>query len=216
MAIEFNPMRSLIFVHCAKEKYRHKLMHWQYYHHVQESIAQFGPYVSQYNYHGDVGRSSGRDGVEGTIPFVWAFVPMWWEEEFKGAGRTLEDGCNYRWLFTIKYPKGVPQEEGDRWFFEDMIPAFAEMPHTTKIVTSKIKQEINGCPFHRLVEMWFDDNEVWHDAVMNEAQKIRKPEWASVEQFPYLKPQTEIVGEFLSDRPADMHYSQFRGYIPMR
>lgn len=280
--IEFNPMRSIIFVHCAKEKFRHKLQHWQYYHHVQESMAQFGPYVSKYTYYwalpvpedgerfgtrnyniaehywmvnpmdtklkikaiseyfppealiwqgqlpdtqeshnmgmfqGDAGRSSGRDGVEGTIPFVWTFVPMWWEEDFKGANRTLEDGCNYRWLFTIKYPDGVSKEEGDKWFYNEMIPAFQNMKQTTRILTSNVMQEINRCPFQRLVEIWFGDNEEWHDAVMIEAAKIKKPEWASVEHFPYLEPQTEIVGEFFSDMPGDDHYTQFNGYRPMR
>lgn len=280
--IEFNPMRSIIFVHCAKEKYRHKLMHWQYFYHVPESMAQFGPYVSKYTYHwalpvpedgerfgtrnyniaehywlvnpmdqrlkvkaiaeymppealvwqgtlpdkpetlsmgmlgGDEGRSTGLTGDDGTIPFVWTFVPMWWEEEFKGTNRTLADGYNYRWLFTIKYPDGVTKEEGDKWFYEEMIPGFINMSQTTRIMCSNIMQEINACPFHKLVEIWFEDNEDWHDAVTIEAATIKKPAWASVDTFPYLKPQQEIVGEFFGDRPGDEHYTQYGGYKPMR
>lgn len=280
--IQFNPMRSLIFVHCPKEKFRHKLIHWMYFHHVQESMAQFGPYVSKYTYHwalpipeegerfgtrnfnlaehywlvnpmdsrlkvkaiaeymppealvwqgtlpdkeetlkmgmlkGDEGRSTGRDAEDGTIPFVWAFVPMWWEEDFKGSGRTLADGYNYRWLFVIKYPEGVSKEDGDKWFYNDMIPVFQAMKQTTRILSSSVIQEVNDCPYQRMVEIWFDDNEGWHDAVMKEAATIKKPSWASIDYFPYLKPQTEIVGEFLSDRPGDDHYSQYGGFRPMR
>lgn len=48
---EFNLMRSLIHVNCAREQYRVKLSHWLYYHHVPESISQFGPYVSKYAFY---------------------------------------------------------------------------------------------------------------------------------------------------------------------
>lgn len=48
---EFNLTRSVIYVNCAKEQYRVKLNHWLYYHHIPESISQFGPYVSKYAFY---------------------------------------------------------------------------------------------------------------------------------------------------------------------
>ena len=30
MSFEFRPMRSLIFVDCVREEYRHRLQHWLY------------------------------------------------------------------------------------------------------------------------------------------------------------------------------------------
>jgi len=282
MTIAFEPMRSLIYVHCAKEKYRHKLQHWLYFHHIPESMAQFEPYVSKYAYYwvlpvpedgarfgtrnhnitehywlvnpmnpqlkvkalceymppaafvwqghlpdtpealqgemlqGDDARSTGREGIAGTIPFVWVFVPMWWEEEFKGKMRTLQDGCNYRWQFVIKYPEGVSKEEGDKWLFTEVIPAFQNMPQVNRILTSSIMQHVNQTPYQRLLEIWFDGPDEWHEAVTVETAKIKKPVWASEPCFPYLKPQTEIVSMFVSDMPGDEHYAQYRGYIPMR
>lgn len=97
-----------------------------------------------------------------------------------------------------------------------MIPAFKAMKQTTRILSSSIIQEVNDCLYQRMVEIWFDDNEGWYDAVMKEATAIKKPSWASVDYFPYLKPKTEIVGEFLSERPGDDHYSQCGGFTPMR
>ncbi len=282
MSIAFEPMRSLIYVHCAKEKFRHRLQHWQYFYHVPESIAQFGPYVSRYTYYwalpippdgerfgtrnyniaehywlvnpmspelkikaiaeyfppealvwqgqlpdttealsgtmfkGDEARSSGKEGLDGTIPFVWVFVPMWWEEDIKGRERTLMDGCNYRWQFVIRYPDGVSREQGDQWLYDEMLPAFQNMKQVKRILTSRILQSVNMTPYQRVVEMWFDGPDEWHEAVTMESQKIKKPSWASTDVFPFIKPQTEIVSMLLSDMPGDDHYSQYRGYIPMR
>ena len=46
------------------------------------------------NMDGDAHRASGGDN--GCPPFVFAHVPMNWEESYKGEGRTLDDGPNYR------------------------------------------------------------------------------------------------------------------------
>ena len=62
------------------------------------------------NLDGDVGRSIGGDN--GCPPFVFAHVPISWEEDFKGKGRMVCDGPNYRWQFVIQYPDGVSEEEG--------------------------------------------------------------------------------------------------------
>ena len=50
MAIEFKPMRSMIFTDLAKEQYRHKLLKWHMLH-VEDSIAQFEPYVMKYAFY---------------------------------------------------------------------------------------------------------------------------------------------------------------------
>ena len=57
---------------------------------------------------GDEARSSGRC-AEGH-PFIFAFIPICFEDDLKGAGRTIEDGPNYRWQFMLSYPDGVSQE----------------------------------------------------------------------------------------------------------
>ncbi|AWI06622.1 hypothetical protein [Clostridium drakei] len=286
MSIQFQPMRSLIYVDVVKEDYRHMLKHWLYYHHVPESMAQFGPYVSKYAFYpalptppdgerfgthrmqltehywlvnpltlefknkamteyfpidvlkwqgsvpddnevailegketekmksGDAARSTGGDN--GMPPFIWAFVPISWEEDLKGEGRTMEDGPNYRWQFVMKYPDGVSMEEGDKWFYEEVIPKFQESPDVTRMLTSKILQSINNCPYQKVVEIWFNCPSGWHRTAVEKAKEIKKPSWAKYDEFPYLKPKFEISSLFLTDIAESDNYTQYRGFIPMR
>jgi hypothetical protein len=279
MTVQYQPMRSLIYVDVVKEDYRHKLRHWLHRYHIADSISQFGPYVTKYafypalptpvegerfgtvrmqltehywminpfqddlkvktiteympmdtlkwqgmipdtneqlseNMNGDAHRSSGGDN--NTPPFIFAFVPVWWEEEFKGKERTVEDGPNYRWQFVLRYPDGVPAEEGDDWFYKKVIPLFSDMPEVTRILTSRIKRDVNGCPYHRLAEMWFDSPSDWYRAAVEKAVSIEKPDWANREKFPYLKPRFEISSIFVTDIAEIDNMTQFRGYYTMR
>lgn len=278
MAIEFNPMRSFIYVDVVREEYRHKLHHWLYYHHIPESIGQFEPYCTKYTFFdalptppegerfgtirmqltehhwlvnimdaqlkvksfqeytplemlkwqgmipedmddgfitGDMGRST--KGNEGCPPFVFAFCPMWWEEDIKGSKRMLNDGPNYRWNFALKYPKGVDPEEGDKWLFEEVFPYYVQSENCNRILTSKVIQDVNNCHMHRVVEMWFTGPTAWHNLSVVNAEKIKKPSWAKEgDLFPYLKTNFEIRGAFVLDYPTMDVYSNYKGYIPRR
>ena len=48
MPVEYQPMRSLIYVDAVKEDYRHKLKRWLYRYHIADGIFQFGPYLTKY------------------------------------------------------------------------------------------------------------------------------------------------------------------------
>lgn len=71
--------------------------------------------ADEMNFEGDDARATKGNENLGTVPFIFAFIPVWWEEDFKGEGRTVEDGPNYRWQFMVRYPDGVSMEEGDKW-----------------------------------------------------------------------------------------------------
>lgn len=278
MKLEFNPMRSLIYVDVVKEDYRVKLENYLYRYHIPDSISQFGPYVSKYTFYqalptppegerfgthrmqltehywlinpmtdglknkalieyfpsevlkwqgnipddesasvlmeGDDARATGKE--KGGAPFIFAFVPIGWEEDLKGKGRTIEDGPNYRWQFVIKYPDGISMEEGDKWFYGEVIPKFKAMPEVHRILTSKIIQKVNNCPFQRVVEMWFDGPSAWYKCAVENAKDIAKPSWTEYDKFPYLKPKFEIGSIFLSDIARSDNYSAYGGYITMR
>lgn len=166
------------------------------------------------NIEGDDARATGGDN--GMPPFIFAFVPICWEEDFKGSKRTVEDGPNYRWQFVMKYPEGVSMEEGDKWFYEEVVPKFQAMPEVLRMLSSKIIQEVNGCPYQRVVEMWFDCPSEWYKAAVVKAKDIKKPSWAKYDQFPYLKPRFEISSIFLTDIAESDNYTQYHGYITMR
>ncbi len=168
------------------------------------------------NFEGDDARSTKGNEALGTVPFVFAFVPVWWEDDFKGEGRTVEDGPNYRWQFMVRYPEGVSREEGDKWLKEEFIPAFTDCEEVTRCLSSRIMKEVNNCDFDRLVEMWFPCQTAWVNAVEKASKKCKKPEWAETSDFPYLKKSYGFTGIFLSDIARSDNMTQYHGYITMR
>jgi hypothetical protein len=152
-----------------------------------------------------------RDGYH---PTVFAFAPLFWEDDFKGSNRTVEDGPNYRWLFMLHYPDGISQEEGDKWFKETFAPALAKLPEVNRLISSRILNSPKTSPFNRVAEAWFDDSKQFEKA-MSEI-KVEKPAWAKYDTFPYFEPYKDFVGEFLLDYPESNHIEQFRGYVTTR
>ena len=273
---DYRPMRSIIFVDCVREEYRHRLQHWLYAVHIPDSISKFGPYVSKYafynalpvppegerfgtrrfqmtehywltnemapemsacamaermpvevlrwqgmipddgaklseeNMDADEHRSSGGGEMP---PFVFAHVPINWQYDYKGKGRTIADGPNYRWQFVVNFPD---PEAGEKWFNEVMVPYFQNRPEVNRFLSSKIYPDVVGCKFQRLVEMWFDGPEEWHAAAVEGTKSMEKPEWAQQEKFPFLKSNYNIVGMFLTDMATSDNLTQYRGYITMR
>ena len=279
MPFEYRPMRSVIYVDCVREEYRHRLQHWLYSVHVPDSIAKFAPYCNKYafynalpvppggerfgtrrmqmtehywmvneitpemhvnaftermppivlrwqgmlpdvdltpeqmaNMDGDAHRSSGG-GDTGMPPFVFAHVPINWQDDYKGAGRTIDDGPNYRWQFVVQWPD---EEAGEKWFNEVFVPYFQGRPEVNRFLSSKIYPDVVGCKFHRLVELWFDGPEEWYAAAVEGTKDMDKPAWAQQEKFPFLKSNFNIVGMFLSDMASSDNLTQYRGYITMR
>ena len=51
MPLEYRPMRSVIYVDCVREEYRHRLQHWLYAVHVPDSISKFTPYCTKYAFY---------------------------------------------------------------------------------------------------------------------------------------------------------------------
>lgn len=165
---------------------------------------------------GDAGRAAGGGEFP---PFVFAFLPINWEEDFKGSERTTEDTPNYRWQFLIQYPDGVPKEDGEKWFYGQVVPFFSGNPFVNRFVSSKVIMN-HGAPdanYDRCCEIWFDGEEEWYRCCVEMADRqIAKPAWAQQDRFPYLKADHNIVSIFTGDIPALDAFSQYRGYITMR
>ncbi|MCU6763245.1 Uncharacterised protein [uncultured Roseburia sp.] len=200
---QVNPMDVSMAVNVFTETFPTEVLIWQ---------GNMPENAIALNYEGDEARSA---KVENCNPFVFAFLPISWEEDLKGAGRTMADGPNYRWNFALHYPDGVSVETGDQWFYEKFVPAFLEIPEATRMVTSKIIKEINDCPMDRVVEIWFEGPDQW-SAAMEKAKSIEPPEWAQEETFPYLKPYQNIMGVFVADNISSDNLNNHRGYITMR
>jgi hypothetical protein len=183
----------------------------------QGNIPDVDPGSLPENVDGDRAREADCSAADDTTsPFIFAFVPVWWEDDLKGAGRTVEDGPNYRWMTLIKYPDNISVDEGDEWFFGEFAPAFVNHTSTTRFLTSRVLREENNCPFHRLFEIWFDGPEEWNAAVRAAATKVKKPEWSTKDVWPYFNRFSEIASMFLSDIAESDNLAQYRGYITMR
>jgi hypothetical protein len=183
----------------------------------QGNIPDIDPLSHPNNLNGDRARGTDCSSADdATSPFIFAFVTVWWDEDIKGLGRTVEDGPNYRWLCLIGYPDGVSEDDGEEWFRESFLPPYEKHPAVTRILASKVLRDLNHMPFHRLVEIWFDGPEEW-TAVVEEARKqTPKPTFAQTDIYPYLQKYTNIASLFLSDIAEINALSQYRGYITMR
>lgn len=153
---------------------------------------------------------------DGYHPIVFAFLPLFWEKDYKGSQRTIEDGPNFRWLITFRYPDGVSGEEGDDWFLNKLCPQLAELPEVNRLITSKILDEPRVSPFYRAAEIWFDNSKKWHKAIVENVDKFTKPAWAKYNKGFYIEPYKDFTGVFLLDRPESDHLATFRGYITTR
>lgn len=165
---------------------------------------------------GDLRPSSWEGSRDGYHPTVFAFAPVFWEDDFKGSDRTIEDGPNYRWLVIFKYPDGVSREEGDAWFRESFVPQAVSQPEVTRFLSSRVLDAPKTGPFQRIAELWFQDSRHWETAVGELKNKVARPGWAQWDRFPYLEPYRDFVSEFLLDTPESNHLEQYRGYITTR
>lgn len=202
-----NPFCEQVTTHAFTERFPVSLV---------ESQGSLQEGEAEGNLDGDAARKTGGDN--GLPPFVFAFLPVWWEEDLKGKGRTLSDGPNYRWQMVLKYPDGVSAEEGDRWFYTSFISYFQKHTCCNRILTSKIL-DVNEPWFYRAVELWFDGPKEWYQAAVTDACQMMPPAWidqCAQKVFPYLKPRFEISGIFLMDRPTSDNLTQYQGYTVMR
>ncbi|MCF8094936.1 MAG: hypothetical protein K9J79_06195 [Desulfobacteraceae bacterium] len=157
-----------------------------------------------------------RGSRDGYHPIVFCFLPLFWENDFKGSERTIEDGPNFRWLTVFKYPEGVSREEGDDWFINQLAPQLVELPQLNRFMSSAVLEDPATSPFVRVAELWFDNSRQWYKAIVENKEKFTKPPWAKWDQFPYLEPYKDFTGIFLLDRPESDHLTQYRGYITTR
>jgi hypothetical protein len=183
----------------------------------QGNIPDEDPSCRGQNMEGESARATNAVEKDDTLsPFIFAFVPVWWDEDLKGRGRTAEDGPNYRWMILIKYPEDVTEEAGEKWFHDEFLKPYLEDHLVTRILSSKVLQEQNNCPYHRCVEIWFEGPDEWERVVSHAAKITRKPAWTETAEYPYLRKYTGISCLFLGDTAESNNLTQYRGYYTMR
>lgn len=165
---------------------------------------------------GDAGNAARQTNNAEGNPFIFAFLPMWWEKDIKGKGRTISDGPNYRFNMAVGFPEGVDKAEGEKWLFEEVVPVLEAAPECTRVLASAVKKDINGCVMDWVLEIWFECESAWQKVMVEDMKAVRKPEWAMTDTFPYLKPRHNVISCAVGDYTAFNNLTNYRGYITMR
>jgi hypothetical protein len=180
----------------------------------------YGSALGEYwppHYNEAVGLRSGIDQSleEWRFPApAFIFVPTRATEDFKGAGLSLADGNNLRWIVIIKYPEGVSREEGDDWYINVHAKEVAAQPGLKRFFSfHAVEPSSTVGPWVRLSELWYEDHDAWRKAVITSPPKYTKPSWARGDKYPFLVPGIDFVSSFLLERPECDFLREYRGYM---
>lgn len=144
-------------------------------------------------------------------------------EDFLGAGNTFDEHTILRWVTVFRYPDGVPVEEGEDWYLNTHVPEVMKQPglhrffstkayETGKRVLPHMDEDGDGKDFkehedlffkqwHRVSELWYDNNNAWVDSILKNPPAYTKPPWATHDEYPFLIPGSEFISTFLLEKP---------------
>jgi hypothetical protein len=156
----------------------------------------------------------GRERREWKMPApAFIFVPARPTEDFKGAGLSLADGNNLRWLMILRYPEGVSREEGDDWYINTHSKEVCEQSGLKRFFSFHAVEpsSIVG-PWARVSELWYENHDAWRKAVIESPLQYTKPPWSTSGKYPFLRPGIDFVSMFLLERPECDFLREYRGY----
>jgi hypothetical protein len=141
-------------------------------------------------------------------------VPLVHAQDYKGKELTLDDPPMLRWYIAIKYPEGVPVEEGEDWYLKVHAREVMQQPGLTRYFTSPTI-DVSERPrvWHRLAEQWYTGFTDWKESI--EAVKYTKPPWAKYEEYPFLEPYVDFVSTFILEKPTNDNLRDNLAYIPV-
>lgn len=175
---------------------------------------------------------------EGTKMFTTvASAPAEPTEDFLGATLRPTDTAVLRWVQLIKYPKGVSVEEGEAWFLNIHVPEVMKQPGLIRFFSHKTPPDdgkppvpgsekqapykgsqegnaLSGVHWDRINELWYKDNRGWVDSNITNPPEYTKPDWASLDHYPFLMPGIDFASAFLLEYPdCDMLKEFPRSYF---
>ena len=237
-----------------------ELERWYYRDHSPEIIRRYGPWMARfecylpvaapadaqlYGLHNwrmtegwwrELPQAGTEDDLCFTPPHVWArvaaaFVRPQPTEHFLACDwLPLEKAC-IRWLMLIRYPDGVPKDEGEDWFLRVHAPEVAAQPGLARFMSYQALQDIGHVPgrwrpdtappagnikpeWDRVLELWNETFDDWREGVAAATDHCTRPEWATQPQYPFLRHYEELASTFILERPNDDFLRDSRGYVP--
>lgn len=160
-----------------------------------------------------------RDVIDADI----IHIPAEPTEDFLGQDWSYEQHPILRWVIAYRYPVGADKEACDRFFLDVQAKEIMQMPGLIRFFSHKaIEFEGSALPvttsdkleggdqtklanlmrhWDRLSELWFECNDDWVNAVLRNPPKFTKPDWATSDVFPFLKPKEDFIHTFLLESP---------------
>ena len=147
-------------------------------------------------------RQSGWQGSrDGYHPVVFSFAPVFWEDDFKGAGRLTDAGAERPLAVPAQVPGRGVHRRGRRLVQGGVRSRGVRQPEVTRFISSRQLDDPRINPFQRIAEIWFDDSEGWRKAFVEKAGQYTKPPWATWDSAALLRALQGLRGG-LHPRPA--------------
>ncbi|SHJ40941.1 hypothetical protein [Parasporobacterium paucivorans] len=160
--------------------------------------------------------------VSGAIKADIIHIPAEPTEDFLGGSWPFEKHSVLRWVIAYRYPENADKEECDRFFLEVQAEEIKKMTGLIRFFSHKaIEFEGSALPittddnktdgsdklknlmrhWDRLSELWFECNDDWTNALIHNPPSFTKPEWATSDSFPFLKPSDDFISTFILESP---------------
>lgn len=152
----------------------------------------------------------------GAMDAIIVNVPAEPTEDFLGSDACFDDHTILRWLIAFRYPDGVSPAQGDDWYLNVHVPELMQVPGLTRFFSHKAYVQENPLPqaedfvqhdalfykqWHRLTEMWFENNAGWVDGIVGGLPPLTPPSWATRDSFPFMVPGAEFISTFILEKP---------------
>jgi len=134
-----------------------------------------------------------------------ALVPARPTEDFLGKEPTPEEKTILRWYRLVKYPDGVSAKDGEKWYLEIHSREMKEQPGLLRYISHRVLENSPlQTPWHRVEEMWYENLDTWHKAVIDSPPKYTAPPWTK--QEPFMDSVSNLIKykpdiDFLKDNP---------------
>jgi hypothetical protein len=120
-----------------------------------------------------------------------------------------------RWIFLVRYPEGVPVEDGEAWYFDHHAREAKAMIGLRRYRTWALEPATvpgAGRPLEalnrwvRMSELAFDDFAAWEHAIVHNLPSFTPAPWADPEKgIPSYLSETIFVGDEPVDLLAEEH-----------
>jgi hypothetical protein len=176
-----------------------------------------------------------RGNLAFTRPPIWPRVATGFfaaqpTDDFGGGALQPHERPVLRWYCLHRYPDGVNEADGEKWFRETHGPELARSGGPFRVFSTRAHKEPLPLPgewppgdsppagsvlhsWDRLTELWFASFDDWRSWLNAAAAKLTKPDWATAAMFPFVRPGVEFVSSFLLERPTDEFLRDARGYL---